>query len=806
MAPPRAAARLLPAAPTTPPTATSTPPPSTASDDVVAIKLDWSCVEKRAHLSFADVLRQIGRTLQNPFSALAEEAQVVYFYENLGRCPTPEEAGRLAGIFGAVDKIVSMIVGLLPHSQPFVLSQACLAPLLQLIADDLDGLAPDTEQTADAVENAIFLARSMVAAAPRDRAGKVISERLAPPAKTRFDRAGPHTEIDGESWRLAYRDGTFIASRDGRTVEVEYHESARGWRFRKQEAAALQMRGARPAAAGRRLARVARRFGVTPSAYQPVAHAGEGTLYAVTLQGSTQTALCAQLGQRFVPVRLDRAGVMLEAYDRRRPRKAGYPLSVGSDGGWRVGRRVRLSAKLDEETSSPRSHLSDRLREALPRQWTVRTDTAFMHPTDSRGMLQTEQGRRYLRVEGGVVPIERHRLIPNLHQIGPAESDKVLCVYDREQRRFLLVPEERGFASTAIEQGEAGEAGEAGDRSDELTELLLGQRRMAARFRDQRSKATYREGYRTARRDEYPRIAMVDAKIEDASKRIVCYGLGNDELAVAGKYAPAAAELKQAVIDASRRMQTLAAALRQAEAAQRPLARLFELIGGQVDEATQKYIRRQFRRRVVATARLMSDHVADDCARIWLADLHDGETYGLTLKDDPLHRIIVNVKASGAYRSGKTGCGLGCGQRVSDDVATIIHEASHLGAGTDDIFYMDTPQGARPLTKEIERMSAGRLTRRETRQLLNLAMASRRQARPPTGNEQAADLFNTRPELRAQLLMSNADSFAQMVLELSDGLVSRPVRSTETSLPLMKSLLSGFAAQALWHTQQGKRA
>lgn len=83
--------------------ADATTAPPRAREDVVIKKMDFSCIESRAHLSLSDMLRQVGCTLVNPVAELAKESQVIYFYNKFGQCPSAEDVAALPKVTKAVD-------------------------------------------------------------------------------------------------------------------------------------------------------------------------------------------------------------------------------------------------------------------------------------------------------------------------------------------------------------------------------------------------------------------------------------------------------------------------------------------------------------------------------------------------------------------------------------------------------------------------------------------------------------------------------------------------------------------------------
>ncbi len=120
------------------PPATSTADP----DDVPVLKIeklyDFSCIDPRADMSNLDILRQIGKTLRSPIQAMAVEALIVNQHVRLhAGCPPQDAIERVNLIASQLDNVLSRILTLLPGSSPLAVIQGILAPVLELIVNDL---------------------------------------------------------------------------------------------------------------------------------------------------------------------------------------------------------------------------------------------------------------------------------------------------------------------------------------------------------------------------------------------------------------------------------------------------------------------------------------------------------------------------------------------------------------------------------------------------------------------------------------------------------------------------------------------
>lgn len=93
-------------------------------------------------------------------------------------------------------------------------------------------------------------------------------------------------------------------------------------------------------------------------------------------------------------------------------------------------------------------------------------------------------------------------------------------------------------------------------------------------------------------------------------------------------------------------------------------------------------------RNIEDTGSEISRHISDNFSRIGLIDHVNQHGVGEVYRNDPLKRIFINFKRSGAYQHYKRDnvkCHFLCTRyKLNDDVATILHEASHTAINTRD--------------------------------------------------------------------------------------------------------------------------
>jgi hypothetical protein len=149
-----------------------------APDDVVKVKIDFSCIEDRNNAGFWDHMRNIGQTLQRPTLRMAQESQVIHFYNTERRCPTPEESEALNSHKGiaVADTLIRNGLTMLPGSKPLFIAQNIVGPMLEMMADDAQGKEISPDDMPNLLINSNLMFRATI-----DNNMEVISREQARP-------------------------------------------------------------------------------------------------------------------------------------------------------------------------------------------------------------------------------------------------------------------------------------------------------------------------------------------------------------------------------------------------------------------------------------------------------------------------------------------------------------------------------------------------------------------------------------------------------------------------------------------------
>ncbi|MFT4466267.1 MAG: hypothetical protein ACMX3H_19085 [Sodalis sp. (in: enterobacteria)] len=265
---------------------------------------------------------------------------------------------------------------------------------------------------------------------------------------------------------------------------------------------------------------------------------------------------------------------------------------------WRLVFKVK--AQQQRSGSGPHSYrfVSSRLRQALTETLLdPGVDVDALSPPTSQGIVRSCQGTRYLLLGEQVVKIDKHPLLPHVFMLGPDAADKIFCRFDHHSQRFVLVPDEKGFA------------GAAGTEIDYVKAVREAQLRLKKSFTQQSQKIRYREGFRTDDFEEYRGVLLVDNDLRDNVKAILLYGLDDGELALAGRYADAAWELREGVVTAYKHINQVKQTLMLGDVDHPLLQRFHEIFAVEPESAEAEALMVTLLRNIEDTGSEISRHI-----------------------------------------------------------------------------------------------------------------------------------------------------------------------------------------------------
>jgi hypothetical protein len=290
----------------------------------------------------------------------------------------------------------------------------------------------------------------------------------------------------------------------------------------------------------------------------------------------------------------------------------------------------------------------------------------------------------------------------------------------------------------------------------------------------------------------------VDFNIARRVENIALYGLNDEEINQSGKYKNIALEIRRNVVEAQTAISSVKEHLLNADhdsSAMEYIHKLFDISAG---SAEAHEIFNTLIEYIDKTQKTIEQYISDEFRKIWLVKSRDKNIYGETYLNDPLERIYINIQKTDAYakRYKNIACRLFCTvESNNNDVKTIIHEASHVGAKTDDVFYMNKRTS---LDKELERIASGDITNKEIKAIIASDEGLQNPFRLLSEREFAQELFNNKPYIRANLLIKNADSLTEMILALFNKVENISKRDTVSAKDINPELLHLFVSNALY--------
>lgn len=111
------------------------------------------------NLEFSQILRHVGKSLQDLFTMIAIEIKKIYNWNKNFGCHKPDEISKITRITKMVNIIASQLIALLPGSQDLAITQYIIGLLLERAANDLEGNPASPKQEFSLIEQVTQQAR-----------------------------------------------------------------------------------------------------------------------------------------------------------------------------------------------------------------------------------------------------------------------------------------------------------------------------------------------------------------------------------------------------------------------------------------------------------------------------------------------------------------------------------------------------------------------------------------------------------------------------------------------------------------------
>jgi len=383
-------------------------------------KIDFSCIEERASLSWAKVFRQVAKTLRDPIAELATESQIIHYYNNYRECPPKADVKRLSHIMQRIQLAADFVASHIPELNKIIAIKNIGADLFQIMADQLSKGGDDLlyERTAQIHYDALQIAEDRIRAIQEGNRG-IFRDIYYHTAE------GAYARIRGETWRLIIRDGRAFASRKDELHEVEFREGR--WKFSDETLEEFSMHNVEK--------EFLKKIHIIPERFTEIPD--DNGLFKVESKDGLEL-LCVHIDSYMVPARKLQRSTEYEAYNANSPFEVGRPI-VRSGHIWTFGilKKPRLHLA-PEEIDAVRSIASNSLRESLARNYLRNDiDSSSLSRPDSRGLVTSNNGKDYLKFQEGLVEIESIPRADEAYIIKGQDGQRIVSRYDTENQQFI---------------------------------------------------------------------------------------------------------------------------------------------------------------------------------------------------------------------------------------------------------------------------------------------------------------------------------------------------------------------------------
>ncbi|MCA8877151.1 hypothetical protein SM114_07220 [Erwinia pyrifoliae] len=172
-------------------TTTQAPP----LDGVKKVKrFDFSCVNDGEKLSFAQIIRRIGITMEHPISTLVSDiVNIVEWYGGRG-CASQDKMKKINLVTNPLDQILSQTLSLLPNTNPVSILIYIVGPLLVQLANTLEGKPASVEENISLIQQVNQQFRAVTTKMTKMEQSLIESRTISDNQKSKVGLPSFHTE------------------------------------------------------------------------------------------------------------------------------------------------------------------------------------------------------------------------------------------------------------------------------------------------------------------------------------------------------------------------------------------------------------------------------------------------------------------------------------------------------------------------------------------------------------------------------------------------------------------------------------
>ncbi|WP_145933946.1 hypothetical protein [Yersinia entomophaga] len=378
-----------------PPKTTPQPP---VLDDVKIVKMfDFSCMNNGENLTFAQILRQIGKTLRQPITMMTVESKNIDSWNKGQGCPTNQEIEKATNITEKIDSITSQLLTLLPGSQPLAIAQYIVGPLLEHAANDLEGKPTSPEEELNLLQQVTQQAKFSMSASTHSEQQRLYTRPISEPKLPQVELPKFYLKNGVNHIKLALNGKLHdvpLVEHKGKSFAV-LPKGKNGGERRQQVYFSYLSQEWKTTGDGKfiRFSKLDQRVAHELSLHSRHRHKtadGNANVYSVRnpVSSQPQRLQAIELYGRLVPYRYDLASHEQFVYDARQPESTGHKVEYANQE-WHIKAPVSLDVVPEVSTAMGKYDIQP-----------LQLNEAKLSAPNHFGIQRTRNGKQVIKIDG----------------------------------------------------------------------------------------------------------------------------------------------------------------------------------------------------------------------------------------------------------------------------------------------------------------------------------------------------------------------------------------------------------------------